>query len=702
MLRDWGEDHLDLVVSLMSRYYTMVQLVITTRGGTLTRTDPYNLGIKLLGTFGAPVAHPDDADRAVDAALELTHHLERYNRRLLEELPPELHREPFVTHRIGITMGVIFAGEVGWKARREYTVMGDEVNLAARLMSKAQPGNTLIEEVVYERVKNSFEAEKIDPLTLKGKSQPVQAYSVKNVAAPTATVNFVSSQVPFIGHDVFMLSLTYTLKQANNGRRRAVALVGDAGIGKTRIAQQLAKTAESSKFRVAWATCTSRNGRMTTWTTLVAQLIGVDPSRDTEDARAVVRACLRDLEKLELENVLIDLVFDPLPEDMPGTEKPAAYDRSIFAAADALKEPNSGSGDSGVYGAAKEFMDEKEGSKGVHSGLFKRAGQRIGVIEALVDFLQAYTQKTPTLLVIDNLHLENPQAIHVLQDVLAAVKQARLVMMITYEPTLNVELDAQIQNVPDLSEDDTYQVALAILHSTELGPRLKQLIWNRSNGRPLFIEALLRKLLQEGYIDQSEGYAELSANADMDALPDDVRELVISRLDSFSPQAQTVLRAASALVEEFVFDALQAVSEMPNREQLRAVLADQVKAQMLEKVDENTYRFRHGLTQIVIYESLSRAQRLKLHRIAARFWREHREYSYQPVMLAYHLVRCGLLPEAMEVVTTAAEAAEQSGDIERAIELYMHSLVLLPEDHSVSNELERLRAMLNVGESQGQ
>ena len=93
MLRDWGDDHLDQVVALMGRYYSMVQRVITARGGTLTRTDPYNLGIKLLGTFGAPVAHPDDPDRAVDAALELKQQLASYNHRLLEELPPELHRE---------------------------------------------------------------------------------------------------------------------------------------------------------------------------------------------------------------------------------------------------------------------------------------------------------------------------------------------------------------------------------------------------------------------------------------------------------------------------------------------------------------------------------------------------------------------------------------------------------------------------------
>ncbi|HVU13721.1 MAG TPA: adenylate/guanylate cyclase domain-containing protein [Phototrophicaceae bacterium] len=673
-LRDWGDDHLDQVVALMSRYYTMVQRVVTARGGTLTRTDPYNLGIKLLATFGAPIAHPDDPDRAVDAALELTHHLAQYNHRVLEELPPELRRDSFVTQRIGVTLGIIFAGEVGWKARREYTVMGDEVNLAARLMTKAQPGQILISERVYERVRDSFEAEKVEPLHLKGKSLPVQAYAVKNVAAPTITTNF-SSQMPFIGHDVFMLSLTYTLKQANSGRRRAVALVGDAGIGKTRIAQQLAKAATSSKFQVAWATCTSRNGRKTTWATLVGQLLGIDPSKDTPQARKTIHDSLRDLNRLDLESVILDLIFDsPLDDGVVAHDK---LNTSFFDS---------------------QLHEAKDDSKSGGSGLFKQVEQRMTIIEGIVEFLKAFTEKTPTLLVIDDLQQENAQALQGLQHILNEIKQAKLVVAVTYEPTLSVELDAQTLVVPDLSAEDTDQVALAILHASELGPNLKKLIWERTSGRPLFIEALLRTLLQEGYLNQVEGVAELKPDASVETLPDDVRELVISRLDSFSPETQTVLRAASALTEDFLIDELQAVSEAPNLPRLRSIVADLTKAQVLEKINDDLFRFRHGLTQSIIYDSLARAQRLKLHRLAAGFWREHRDISYQPVELAFHLVKCGLLPEAIEVVTTAAEDAEKSGNIDRAIELYTHALTIFPDDHSIDTQLERL-SRLQEGQS---
>lgn len=634
LLHDWGDDHLDEVVALNARYYTMVQRIITSRGGTLTRTDPYNLGVKLLCTFGAPVAHPDDPDRAVDAALELTRQVAQFNHRVSEELPPEVRRDTLVVQRIGITLGIIFAGEVGWKARREYTVMGDEVNLAARLMTKAYPGHILISERVYERVRNSFEAKKIEPLNLKGKSQPVQTYAVQNVAAPQITTDF-SSQMPFIGHDVFMLSLTYTLRQAKSGKRRAVALVGDAGIGKTRIAQQLAKSATSSHFKVAWATCNSRSERKTTWATLIAQLVGVDPSGDTPEAREVIHVRLQELALPDFEPALIDLFYD------------APFDDS---------------------------------------------GERFLVSDAIIRFLMAYTEHTPSLLVIDDLHQENPQALGVLQHILKEIKQARLVVLVAYEPTLEIELDAQKMEVPDLSEEDTYQVAAAILHASDLGSRLKRLLWERTSGRPLFIEALLRQLLQRGFIDHAEGFAELSEGADVDALPDDVRELVISRVDSFSPEAQAVLRAASALGDDFSLDAVQAVAEIDDPTRLLVILDELCGAQLIEQFGDTAYRFRHGLTQSVIYESLARAERIKLHRQAARYWRAHREVSYQPVALAYHLVKCGLLPEAIEVITNAAEEAERGGSHERAIELYSRALEILPDERSIAAELQRLEA----------
>ena len=200
-------------------------------------------------------------------------------------------------------------------------------------------------------------------------------------------------------------------------------------------------------------------------------------------------------------------------------------------------------------------------------------------------------------------------------------------IVVTYEPTLSVELDAQTLVVPDLSEEDTYQVALAILHSSELGPRLKKILWERTSGRPLFIEALLRKLLQEGYIDQAEGYAELKSRCRCRNAARRRARTGDQPPGQLQPAGADSAARGGGAGGRFHGRRAEAVGEIDNRVQLRALLADLCKAQMLEQMSEDVYRFRHGLTQSVIYESLSRAQRLKLHRLAVRYWREHREVS---------------------------------------------------------------------------
>ena len=384
---------------------------------------------------------------------------------------------------------------------------------------------------------------------------------------------------------------------------------------------------------------------------------------------------------------MLDLIFDDMALEETEEQNKSAVGRNIFAAAAEVDENQTSSG---MFGVARRSVEKKEEGKGVSSGLFKKAGQRVGLADGVIRFLKVYTEKTPVLLVIDDLELENAQALGLLKQMLEAITEAQLVILVTYEPTLNPELDAQTLVVPDLNEEETYQVALAILHTSELDPKLKSLIWGRSAGVLSLLRRSCVSCSRKATSSRVEGYAELKQGADVETLPDDVREMVISRLDSFSPLTQTVLRAAAVLADDFSPEALQAVSEIENLSDLRSILDDLCKAQVLETVEGDSYRFRNGLTQGVIYESLSRAQRLKLHRMAVRYWRDHREFTYQPIVLAYHLIKCGLLPEAIEVVTSAAADAEQNGDIERAVELYTHAQGIFPDERSIKLELERL------------
>ena len=700
LLRDWGESHFNLVASLLRRYYSMAQRIVSAQGGTLARTDPYKLGTKLLITFGAPISHTDDPERAVTAALELKHQLEQFNARIAEELPLALRRETYIYQRVGITQGETYAGEVGWKQRREFTVMGDDVNLAARLMAKADDGQVLISSQVYRRVAQFCEAEALEPLKLKGKSKPVQVYAVQRAASLTSG-RMIDKDMPFIGHDMFMLSLGMTLKQASMGRRRALALVGDAGIGKTRIASQFADMADNAGFRVAWATCQSRNDHRSTWRSLVTQLLDIDIGNAPEGQKKLA-ARLDKLGLAQIEPTLSVLVFGirpPSRETTPPVPVPpldnAQKVNDLFKMFQQMTPEERKT--SGMFGVARRrAVESSPGLSPIEtSGIWKQAEKRTSLKESLTQLLQGYTAKQPTLLIIDDLHQENAQALELLRHVLGQVTQAKLVILLTYEPTATLDLGVQTLNVPDLSRDETNLVAMAILRASELGPLLEQLLWERTSGRPLFIESLLRTLLDDGYIEDESGRAELKADADLEALPENVRELVISRIDRLTPELKHLLNAAAVLDEAFSMEELDAVAESAELEDVQAHLPELIKAQLMIEREDGTYAFRHGMTQAVIYETLSRAQRLKLHRLATQYWRGKTGDDARPITLAYHLVKTGLLPAAIEIVTKAAEEAEQKHDIEGAIELYTHALTIFPDEKGIYTQLERLRRLQN-------
>ncbi len=235
-------------MSILNRYYNLMQRTIAANGGTLTRTDPYQRGIKLLITFGAPVAHADDPERAVTTALEMNRTLANFNARLHEELPDNLKRDTYITQRVGITHGDVFAGEAGWRARREYTVMGDDVNLGRAADGQGRDGQTLISDRVWERVHPHFETEALPPFQLKGKSKLTQAYLVKASTISPLSMS-ATSDTPFVGRDLQLLTLTYGLQQAKGPRRRqAFALIGEAGVGKTRMAKQVAEVCRTGGF----------------------------------------------------------------------------------------------------------------------------------------------------------------------------------------------------------------------------------------------------------------------------------------------------------------------------------------------------------------------------------------------------------------------------------------------------------------------
>jgi predicted ATPase len=178
---------------------------------------------------------------------------------------------------------------------------------------------------------------------------------------------------------------------------------------------------------------------------------------------------------------------------------------------------------------------------------------------------------------------------------------------------------------------------------------------------------------------------------DTDALPEDVRQLIVSQIDRLSPDARAVLQVASVLGDGFSAEMLTALTEEITPIRLEVLFGELIYAQILEALPDLTYRFQHGLAQIAVYESLNRLQRQKLHRAAADFLSQRDDLDHNILKIAYHLVRGGAPLRGLELLSQAAEEAEQKQQIDRAIELYAHACELFPHDDSMRAQLERLQ-----------
>jgi predicted ATPase len=309
-----------------------------------------------------------------------------------------------------------------------------------------------------------------------------------------------------------------------------------------------------------------------------------------------------------------------------------------------------------------------------------------------VRFLQVASEQTPLLLIVDDLHQSDSTTLDILRRVIETITAARLVILVTYEPIGEMNLGIRRKvNVTDLDEDETAQLAARVLRVTEIGPRLRALLWERTKGRPLFIESLVRMLQQDEQITSSEARAELSAQTDTEALPEDVRQLIVSQIDRLSPDARAVLQIASVLGDGFTAEMLTALAEDINPIRLEILFGELIYAQILEALPDLTYRFQHGLAQITVYESLNRLQRQKLHRAAADYLNQRGDLDHNILKIAYHLVRGGTPLRGLELLVQAADEAEQKQQIDRAIELYAHACELFPHDDSVRAQFERLQ-----------
>ncbi len=483
------------------------------------------IGDEIMALFGAPAAHENDPERALRAALEMMSALDGFNVEHAAILP-----KPLALH-FGLNSGLVIAGGIGTAQRQDYSVMGDTVNLAARLEDASETGEILVGEDTYRLTAPLFEFEALEPMALKGKEKPVQIYRLLRAkAAPGQVRGIAGLYSPLVGRTQELAETQATLANFHQGRGGLISVIGEAGLGKSRLIAELSAWCQQTS-QVDWAT-----GRALSYGESASYLIARDVLRDLlgvgpEAASAEVGQAL----KTELEALF------------------AAQSADIYPyLAHLLETP--------LDETAAQRLKYLEG-EALHQRIF----------QAVRQYLAARTSHRPLTLVWEDLHWVDPSSLELLDYLLPLTQTSPLLMIMIYRPAREQRVWAFHQQVSQrvgeahraitlapLSQEESSQLLDNLLESSSLPAQLRQLILTKAEGNPFYIEEVIRALIDSGALTRSaeaQGWV-VTAAIDTITIPDTLQGVIMARIDRLTPDTKRILQVASVIGRKFPYRVL--------------------------------------------------------------------------------------------------------------------------------------------------
>lgn len=590
------------------------------------------LGDGVLAYFGYPAAHEDDAARAVRAGLEI---LARIAGAGAEENRPQV--------RIGIHTGLVVVGDVGTTGRREQLALGEAPNIAARLQSEALPGAMVISDATQQLLGGQFALEDLGSKTLKGLSRPMQVFRVLGKSRTTSRFQAMTSAhglTSFVGREPELELIHASWTQATSGHGSTLVLMGQAGIGKSRLLEAAAQAAAGRLHEVFEAQCSpyQLNSPLFPILEMIERRVGIE-----EGMSAAV--------KLDLLEQFAAGRGVPL-------EQAAAALAALFSVPTLDRYPEI------EMPPAKRLQ---------------------WTIETVAELLLHSVGGSPVLLLIEDLHWADPSTL----DLLAAIveRQADLpaLMVATARPEFSAawlgHLRCRKVHVDALPPGDTRALVARVVGPKPLPPALLEELVARTGGIPLFVEAVTRTVIDAGILRELDDRFELTGPLPPGLIPATVQDSLMGRIDRLGAD-RVVAQLAATIGRESSFELLQTVLGK-SAESLAAALIRLVE---LEIVLENgappgsTYTFRHALMQDAAYGSLLRTTRQEFHsKIAEALTHRFPDMAEtKPELLARHFEGAQRTAEAISGWMKAGQRAQQHSAL-RECTAYLQKAISLLE-----------------------
>ena len=605
------------------------------------------IGDCIMAVFGAPIAFEDDAERALRSALAMRERLEVLNRRWIDKL-----KEPLGLH-IGVNSGTVIAGNVGNDLRMSYTVMGDTVNVASRLESTAERGQIFVSQSTYRLALGAFNFRALDPVRLKGKSEPLAVYELLGVKIrPDKVRGLEGLSSSLVGRDWEYKALTRAIGAARRSHSSITLIYGDAGVGKSRlIAEVRASESESTTWIEGRCFSSSQTLSYGPFLDLLGRHIGIADEQDTEEQQTALRLYVATHfpSEADVYPVLAQLFAFPL-----GREE-------------------------------TELLKELKGD-----------AFRARLFAIIEQFLLSLAKDQPVVLLIEDLHWADQSSIDLLAHIIPLLEQGRLAIIgISRSRSEPKGLWDKLTPVLEQYRERLIEVSLQplpvqasrtlieeLLGGKQLPEPLAAELLDKAEGNPFFLEEVLRSLIERGALVRIGEQWTVTPLAGTLRVPDTLQAVLLSRLDRLSEELKQVVQKAAVIGRVFLYRVLEKVTagESSLDPQISTLEASDLVHER-SRLPEVEYVFKHALTQEVAYQTLLAPARKGLHKkvgdaMESLFQDRLEEFAG---VLAYHYFSAESWEKALAYSIRSGDAAlrvcaypEARGHYSRVLESLTH------------------------------
>ncbi|MFC1717186.1 tetratricopeptide repeat protein [Candidatus Poribacteria bacterium] len=648
------------ISSIVTICHTMLGDIIYRYEGIVDKI----VGDGLMAIFGTPV-HEDDPERAILASIDMQQGMAGLSQEFEENMGISLGLS------IGINTGVVILGDIGTSLRLDYTVMGDVVNTAARMEEAAKSGEILVAQETYRRSAHCFDFQELGPATVKGKSQPVRIYKVLGHKEKTLRARGIEGlQSPLVGRDEEFAVCTRFVEQLMTGKGGTLLITGEAGFGKSRLTREVKEYAGSRNITWLEGKCVSYSHSINYW-------VFVDVLRDYLDVKNDASAV--EIEREIRKKRLMDSVGE-----------------STISTISSLLSSELGRKD------AADDLDESE--------------KKLRIFSAVKDILAAESQRKPLILALDDLHWADELSMELLLFLMKELSLDQVTFICIYRPVMGEHDLCPAQRLEDenpfdnsaryakislspLSNIDSNALLESLLAAEDLPPEMKSFILGKAGGNPLYLEEVIRSIIDDKAIEQRDGRWLAVKEVEEIEVPSTVQGVIMARIDRLEEEPKHILQCASVVGRSFEYAALSylvAEGIQPGQRSQSRILDGHLEQLgdmgfiSSEEDDRTTFRFRHALIQDVTYSTILKRRRRELHEnvchhIEETHWRYLDDFCE---ILAYHYSNSNDMESAISYLIKAGNKNRKSstGSAESALKYFNKALVTLSDSSQIYDD----------------